>query len=621
MKDWLNYDNDEVAGLRAIDIAFGRFLASHCPHASERALGLAVRCSVNIGHGNPVLAVSDDDLDCLLQSGFVGSGVDNQPLVLSGKRLYMARYWRAAERIKHSLAVRLEQKVQLDDFALARKWLDLAFADAQEMLPDWQKIACANALLNNFSIITGGPGTGKTTTVLALLSTLQALALADGAPTGLRIRLVAPTGKAAARLSESIGNTLQRLGWHKNPQFKAVIDTLAVATGTLHALLGIRPDTVRVLYNADKQLDLDVLVVDEASMLDIELMDSLLAALPINARLVLLGDKNQLASVEAGAIFGELCQSNTDNKYSIEHSQKLFALTGQELAASDKPITNALAQAVVTLKHSYRFDAGSGIGRLAAAVNSGDLPAIEALRQNPMRDLSFVSVEKNAPEQWLYATGLLASDAYPALFKLVHQTPGLQSGPAEIDAWALAVLQQQARLQVLCALRKGRWGVQGLNSLIHKKLSQAGFIEAQEDSWYPGRPIIVLRNMPGLGLSNGDIGIALNIPDSGQAAGKRVMIAFYGAAGGSVHWVAPARLPEVETVFALTVHKSQGSEFERVVLVLPEFATPLLTRELLYTGVTRARAKISLVMPGSTATLAYATEHKTNRLGVLAYEF
>lgn len=696
---WLALNRADPAA-HALDVALGRLLARQAPAASEAALRLAVLCSSQLAQGHPCLDLQALYADpwatlaqeaqagtagpwpawlprtpqaCrseLHQAAFVGDGSGAEPLVLHGDRLYLARYWRAGLRIRAGITARLAlQTPESADFAQVRHWLDRVFdqlappGDAET--PDWQKIACATALLHGFSIVTGGPGTGKTTTVVRLLAALQGLAQARGQAHGLRIRLAAPTGKAAARLNGSIANALEHLAERADAQLLAALDRVPSDVVTLHRLLGSRPDTRRLAHHAGRPLDLDVLVVDEASMMDIEMMDAVLAALPADARLVLLGDKDQLASVEAGAVLGELCARAQAGHYTPAHCARLLACCGQEPGARWQDADGtALDQAVVMLRHSHRFRGDSGIGRFAAAINGGDLAGVAALVRRPPADVRFVRPGAAAgvppvaptvpsaaptassaaltappapptassapplirepgeggdgasPSSWLMAAGILADEGYPALFR-VQQAGRPQPGAADAawDAWARQVLEQQARFQVLCALRDGPWGARGLNQQIESRLRAAGHLPASGADWYPGRPVLVLRNHAALGLANGDIGVALPVPDPAEEGAWMIRVAFAGAVAGAVRWVSPARLPALETVYALTVHKSQGSEFDHVVLVLPDRPGPLLTRELLYTGATRARQSLVLVLPGGAGLLEHAVSHQTRRAG------
>jgi exodeoxyribonuclease V alpha subunit len=648
---WLAFGPADES-IRDLDVAFGRLLARQAPEAPATALRLAVLCSARLAHGHPCLdlralcepdpdASADDAaegragppdwleggldgcLAALAAAGFVGDGDGPQPLVLQGHRLYLARYWRAGRRIREDLHRRLAlEPPEAREPGEVRAWLDTVFTGPAAESPDWQKIACATALLHGFTIVTGGPGTGKTTTVVRLLAVLQGLARARGLDRGLRIRLAAPTGKAAARLNESIAGALERLAASADAPLSAALDRVPAEVLTLHRLLGSRPDTRRLKFHAGNPLDLDVLVVDEASMMDIEMMDAVLAALPAHARLVLLGDKDQLASVEAGAVLGELCERAEGGHYTPAQCRRLLACCGETVPEKWRdPDGAVLDQAVVMLRHSHRFQADSGIGRFADAVNRGDVPAVAGLLRDPPDGLRLVRAGPSGGlgDAWLRDCGVLDEAAgYPALFRALREAPDRRAPQPDWDAWARAVLARQARFQVLCALRDGPWGARGLNQRIESSLRASGWIEAaqpQAQTWYAGRPVLVLRNHAALGLANGDIGVALSVPDPEREGKPMIRVAFAGATRDAVRWVSPARLPEVETVYALTVHKSQGSEFDRVALVLPDQKSPLLTRELLYTGATRARHALALVLPGGDALLDEAVRRRTRRAG------
>jgi len=541
--------------------------------------------------------------------------------VRHGHRLYLARYWQAGARIREGISSRLSAEDHSPEYErAARQWLARVFPPTAGEGPDWQKIACANALLQRFAIITGGPGTGKTTTVVQLLAVFQGLAQASGRERGMRIRLAAPTGKAAARLNASIAGALLRLREGADASLLAALDCVPSRVVTLHKLLGSRPDTRQFVHDADHPLDLDVLVVDEASMMDVEMMDAVLAALPAPARLILLGDRDQLASVDAGALLGELCARAAQGHYRPSHCGRLQALCGQAPGEAWRDGRGSdLDQAVVMLRHSHRFGADGGIGRFALAVNDGDAQAVTALLEQPPAGLKVVSARADGPtssRDWLTAGGVLGDAGHAALFEaLRRERPADDAAPAQWDEWAGAMLERQGRFQVLCALRTGPWGVEGLNRLLESRLRASGHITDPVGSWYAGRPVLVTRNQPSLGLSNGDIGLTLRVSDARRAGHWLLRVAFPGAESGTVRWVSPARLPAVETVYALTVHKSQGSEFDQVVLVLPDRPGPLLTRELLYTGITRARRSLVLILPGPSSLLESAVRHPTQRAG------
>ncbi|TNF61073.1 MAG: exodeoxyribonuclease V subunit alpha, partial [Burkholderiales bacterium] len=454
----------------------------------------------------------------------------------------------------------------------------------------------------------------------------------------LRIRLAAPTGKAAARLNASIAGAVQRLpldGLHDPQRLRQAIPLEVV---TVHRLLGSRPDTRRLRHDAANPLPLDVLVVDEASMLDLEMMARLVSALPPAARLVLLGDKDQLASVEAGSVLGDLCRRADGGHYTPATRDWVHDLTG---AAWDERLTDAqgrpLDQAVTQLRVSHRFGAASGIGRLAAAVNAGDARAAGALLAAGLPDLQ--QIEGGDPvrlqqlvlggggavpgprqaDLWDGARETLWAGHGQYLRQLLASRPAQGAAMALHDEWALQGLAALGRFQLLAALRDGPQGVDGLNRAVEHWLRGAGLVEATRSGWYTGRPVMVTRNDPGLGLMNGDVGIALPtpVPDRPEA-GTVLRVAFHGGPGRPVHWVLPSRLRQVQTAFAITVHKSQGSEFEHAALVLPAQASPVLTRELVYTAITRARRCFTLVnSPAGPQVLEAAIRRRVERVGGL----
>ncbi|AVO57086.1 exodeoxyribonuclease V subunit alpha [Pseudomonas chlororaphis] len=652
----------ERGWLRALDKAFVGFLHELEPQGDPLVLMAAALTSHQLGHGHvcldlfetlkepdfalslppegdlqstaavlpsQVLATLDGAHWCkaLAASRLVALAADQseqarqRPLVLSGKRLYLRRYWAYERRIDNALRQRLA--VQEETPADLAERLGGLFGTAKATGPvDWQKLACALATRGAFSIITGGPGTGKTTTVVRLLALLQAPAVEAGKP--LRIRLAAPTGKAAARLTESISLQVRSLSVDDRVREKIPSDVT-----TVHRLLGNRPGTRHFRHHAGNRLPLDVLVVDEASMIDLEMMANLLDALPVHARLVLLGDKDQLASVEAGAVLGDLCRDAEAGWYSPQTRSWLEAVSGEQLADSglqeDSAGTHPLAQQVVMLRHSRRFGEGSGIGQLARWVNQQQ--AEEARRLLAARShadlygLSLKGEQDRALERLLlegHGDGPQGYRHYLSLLRGQRPPAGTALEDPRWTAWARDVLQAFDQFQLLCAVRKGPWGVEGLNQRITAALFKARLIESDQQ-WYEGRPVLMTRNDYGLGLMNGDIGIALKLPEhEGTQDGRLVLrVAFPRNDGqGGVRFVLPSRLNDVETVYAMTVHKSQGSEFAHTALILPEALNPVLTKELIYTGITRAKDWFSLIEPRA-GVFEEAVRRKVKRLSGL----
>lgn len=651
----------ERGWLRALDKAFVGFLHELDPQADPLVLLAAALTSHQLGHGHvcldlfetlkaPDFALSlppEGDLSsgvmllpsqllegldgahwchALAASPLVALAVDgsaaaqSRPLVLSGKRLYLRRYWTYERRIDSALRQRLavQEAVSAD---LPQRLNGLFDQPPPDGVVDWQKLACALATRGAFSIVTGGPGTGKTTTVVRLLALLQAPAVEQG--TALRIRLAAPTGKAAARLTESISQQVRSL---QVPD--AVREKIPTEVTTVHRLLGSRPGTRHFRHHAGNLLPLDVLVVDEASMIDLEMMANLLDALPPHARLVLLGDKDQLASVEAGAVLGDLCRDAEAGWYSPDTRQWLENVSGETLAGSglqeDLDTSHPLAQQVVMLRYSRRFGEGSGIGQLARWVNQQNPEQARQLLDAGSHDLFCLHLkgEHDRALERLVLDGQ-GSDAqgYRYYLNLLRTTRPAAETPRDDlrwTDWARQLLQAFDAFQLLCAVRKGPWGVEGLNQRITAALLKARLIDSDQQ-WYEGRPVLMTRNDYGLGLMNGDIGIALKLPESD--GGPQVLrVAFPRNDGqGGVRFVLPSRLNDVETVYAMTVHKSQGSEFAHTALILPDALSPVLTKELIYTGITRAKDRFSLIETRG-GVFEEAVRRKVKRLSGLMLE-
>ena len=465
--------------------------------------------------------------------------------------------------------------------------------------PDWQAVACAVAVRSGLTVLTGGPGTGKTYTAARLLALLWGT---HPDPTTLKVALAAPTGKAAARLRQSLAEGLVGLvpdAW---------VQHLPPAQ-TLHSLLGARPDTRRLRHHAGNPLDVDVLLVDEASMVHLDLMADLLAALPPQVRLVLLGDKDQLASVEAGSVLGDVCQGLSSGlppdcpDPGTQHWVR--RLTGFDWPCANALVmeagraqASALARQTVMLRHSRRF--AGGIGQLALAVNAGDPDAVRSVWQHGYPELHRASQEADA----LHTLDDLVRQHWgKGYLALLDTVPSGDTWPE----WARSVLQAFDGFRLLCAVHAGSFGTVALNQRIQRVLVQAGDLKAHAE-WYAGRPVLITRNDGALGVSNGDVGLVL--PAWG-ADGQRALKACF-VSGGALRTVPVGRLAHVETAFAMTVHKSQGSEFGHVALALPPKGQAQPGRELVYTGITRARERFTLLesTPGS---LEAAVQQPTRR--------
>ncbi|MFN7725306.1 MAG: exodeoxyribonuclease V subunit alpha [Rubrivivax sp.] len=585
----------------------------------------------------------------LLASGLVGTpqAPGALPLVLDdGNRLYLHRLFALERQLAQRLHAAASAPPQaLDAEALAR--LAELFAGNRAALGehtvDWQRAAVALALRQRLAVVSGGPGTGKTTAVVNLLVCLLA------AQPQARILLAAPTGKAAARLTEALRERSSALpaAWAHLAQ------ALPTEAFTVHRLLGVLPGGGGVggfRHHAHHPLALDVLVVDEASMLDLALATRLLDAVPPHARVVLLGDKDQLAAVESGAVFAEL--SGTPH-FSAATAQALAQACGvdahtwaQATAADTRDTATppaALVDSVVWFRQNYRFGLQSGIGRLATQVREGladaALATLAAAQAASHRPMTLAAVEAASYLPTTSAAGQAVSPAEPApaadhglawlpdgtgpqalaaaqagyapLLQAVQALPpGALAEDALVEA-AQALHQTFANFRVLCALREGPAGVHALNQALARPLRQASGA-APHATWYSGRAVMVTRNDYTLRLFNGDIGIAL---PSQQADGGTAWVAAFPLPDRSFRLVPVARLPAHQDALAMTVHKAQGSEFAHVLLLLPAQRSPVLTRELLYTALTRGKRRATLAGPA--AVLRRAILNPTQRLSGL----
>lgn len=473
--------------------------------------------------GSSCIEVGTEDIRLLEQTKVVTVVSDinifpHTPLVLHGKKLYLQRYFVYESR----LASQLKKCVQWQEpLQVVAELLDQTFFEtlaAGEV--NYQRQAAQQALLSPFLIVSGGPGTGKTTTVVRILSLL-----AHAADRKLEIALAAPTGKAAQRLYSSIVEGSENLPETLKGEVR---DWLPPQALTLHRLLGVRLHSTTFRHNAVNPMQWDVVVVDEASMVDLAMMSKLVDALKPGARLILLGDKDQLASVESGTVLSTVVQG--------------------------------LPQNSVVLKKSYRFN--KDIKEVADAVNQGDGEQAFHLLQKEGRGDSWQMMVEERYGAYLYV-------ACESTYKHAGQ-----------------VFDLFRKFMVLCATRKGNRGVEGVNRLVERRLARHGF-GVVENSWYAGRPLLMTRNDYNLGLYNGDIGICL--PD------EKGLLKVWFEDGAEYKGIAPAALSSHETVYGMTVHKSQGSEFSEVVLMLPTEDSQVLCRELIYTGITRAKDKVHLV--------------------------
>jgi len=582
---------------RDIDIALARLLARLAPNDPPAVTLAALLVSRAAGEGHvcidlhqwaghalkasnespPLERCPDAEswIDQLRSSAMVGDADSHCPLVCDRHgRLYLQRLYRHEQQLAQRLSQRAASAAQAfspDQMNQVRSLLNRYFGNPpSDGSTDWQKIAAAITLLKRLCIISGAPGTGKTTTVAKFLCVL----IEWTQETPLRIHLCAPTGKAAARLGASLSDAGQSMDCP--PTVAAALAKLE--TSTIHRLLRTQPGGRGFVFNAQNPLPTDVVVVDEASMVDLVLMDRLVQAVPKDARLIILGDKDQLASVEAGAVFGDLCRGARGKSYSTAMRDSIFGLTGMSLPAADQhePAALPLADCTVVLHKNYRFDQKEGIGALTQAINQGDSGRIKQLfGKDPKATVRWEQWRSRSEFHKLLAAHVLRG----------YETYLTSREPEE----ALAHFN---RFMILAALVRGPFGVDQLNQTATDLLQKAGLINRTRP-WFKGRPVMMTRNSYRIGLFNGDIGLTWPNSDG------RLSVWFQ-RESGELRAMSPQRLPEHQTAFAMTVHKSQGSEFDSALLILPDQDAPLLNRELIYTGCSRARRQLTLMAQENT---------------------
>ena len=606
---------DSVAALSAALVSARNLAGDVCVDLSEQAGRVLFTDEALADADGPVAPARADWLAALQDYPWLGGPGDRAPLILDGDRLYLGKYWHFEAAVAAALLGRLAAAADLDAArlrdGLARLFPAPVSSSADEPAPDWQRVAAATAVTRRFAVISGGPGTGKTTTVVKVLALLL-----EQDP-ALRIALAAPTGKAAARLSESVGNGKGHIA-SVGAISGEVLERIPEQAQTIHRLLGYGADGL-FRRDADDPLPVDCLVVDEASMIDLPLMARLLDALPTAARLVLLGDRDQLASVEAGNVLGDITGRGQPIRYSAERARRLEEIgalpssaehgglsggdgrtgalhgdTAEPAASTAGDDPPPIAASVALLRVSWRFGADSGIGALARTVNAGDgAGALALLDGGTHADISRLEPTAHALHpaciEW-------AVERFASVLEAHHPE---------------AALRRLERTRVLAALHRGPFGVETLNARITERLHTRGQPASPvgADGLHHGMPVMVTANDYEVGLYNGDVGL---IWDDG--AGR--LRAHFRAADGSLRTLSVRQLPPHVCAYALTVHKSQGSEFDEVLLVLPPDPHPLATRELLYTAVTRARSRVR-VHAGSAA-LLHACATRVQRTSALA---
>lgn len=545
------------------ELEFARFLQQMDKHATEEVLLAAAACLNAQLNGHICLDFSrfagrdylfhnkesgikldantrEKWVEALKKSTLLAKSGDLNPLVLEDDRLYLHRFWsyekELAAWLKHKASIWLP--LSSYDVGILKK---IATRENEEI--NWQHVAVALSFIKKLLFITGGPGTGKTFTVLNIIAALNRR---EGG--GLRIALAAPTGKAARRLSESLQTGRQNMA-EESRRYVTKADAL-----TVHKLLGSDFHGLNFTYHEKNKLPYDLIVVDEASMLDINLWISLIRAIPEHARLIVLGDKNQLSSVEAGSILGDICRG--ENTFSAQASKQISQALGMDVPVEDA--LPAINDCIVFLTKSYRFAEYSGIYELAQAINASDEDKVIEL----LNSTRYPEIKWRKPSAGI---GSIIQD-----YAVSHY---LEYSRADAEE-RLSVANKK---KILCALRVGKTGAEQINvrseAGIRKNLPGHNL-----EQWYPNRIIMATQNDNVLKISNGEIGIC----DASQS--PKVVFE-----GNEAEPVSVGRLKAFEPAYAISIHKSQGSEFDDVAIVLPEQFNPILSKEILYTAVTRAR--------------------------------
>jgi len=513
--------------------------------------------------------------ELLLSFGCVGEPGQVAPLILEDQRLYLYRFWFYESQLAEFITAGLIDTDDIDAVKLSQQLRHL-YPIASDQAVNEQKLAVALAAKRRFAVVSGGPGTGKTTTVLNILSVLLTQR------PNMRIQLVAPTGKAAARMIESIRRSIDFSNLEKD-----TLNLIPTQAGTIHRLLGFRRNSFD--YSRQHRLPLDCVVIDEASMVDLTLMYRLFDALPANARVILLGDRDQLASVSAGNVLGDITGQGQTIHYSKHQNDSLSSIIDQPLkktGAAGMPISDSVA----LLTQSYRFDAHSGIDQLAKLINQGDSENSINLLRAPDTQMTWHSNSGERPQ----------ASTFESILSSYHAVVASDRIEQAFDAFE--------RCRVLCAVHSGDFGVDAINQKITQSMQSQQWINQSEN--FTGKPILISTNDYELELFNGDIGLLWCDEDNNLRA-------YFRDIDQGLRSLPITSLPDHEPAWAMTVHKSQGSEFDSVFLILPgESHNRALSRELLYTAVTRARSK--LLIDASEAALETACSIRSQRHSGLA---
>lgn len=531
--------------------------------------------------GEVCVQVSNEHKEYLKASPFVSVSTQDltKPFVLTGDKLYFQRYLLYENQVFSKIQHLIESGKQKENERLnalrTHHTLISALFNGFEVLQnlsgkenvDWQRVAVINAFLKDFMVLTGGPGTGKTTTVSKLL------ALLFSQEPHLKVSLVAQTGKASTRLKESLDNSRKSL--KLTPHVAAAFDK--IEPSTIHRLLGYVKNSIDFKRDASNPLEADVVILDESSMVDLPMMAKLLSAIPLGTRVYFLGDLNQLSSVEVGSVFGDLCLSlGEEVNHFTAHASSCITEFYPQFKTENNPVKtadNTLTNHVVKLERSYRFSSVKGLGKFAHGLLS--LSGVDA------QFLSAYKKEINEEGVRIVATsGTAVENEFVAQYTAYIKEPD-----------TLKALNQMNNVKVLCAVKEGTRGVFEMNKNIESFLLEEGVLKPEAVA-YHNQPILILKNDYNIGLYNGDVGL-IRTNEEGRS-----MAYFTNTASGDTNGLVSyevSSLPSYQTAFAMTIHKSQGSEFKDVVLVLPEREHKVLSKQLIYTGVTRAKKRVLIL--------------------------
>ncbi len=535
-------------------VALAAALVSRATGSGDICLDLELVCRHGIAHAEGTYRL-DEALTleqwrkALSKCRYIGSGDPDHIMILDGNRLYLKRYWGYESQVAAGIIARCRQTAP-------KETIDTASMSPTTGDPG-QTRAIEAALRQHFTVITGGPGTGKTFTIATIITLLNR----QGAVPAERMMLAAPTGKAAARLQEALARALRSRGESSEA-------SEPVTAMTIHRLLGAMANSSRFRHNKDHPLAADLVIIDEASMIDLALMAKLLDAVSPESRLVLVGDKDQLASVEAGAVLGDICAG-------FDPGNNAAAEAGSDVSDDRRTSSESfdLTDHIKVLEKNYRFAHDSGIHLLGQAVKQGDADgAVRLLSKEKQEDIGWRPLHRGIQVE-----------------ALVKQKSTQELVPLFSLDRAADLLRQSMQFKILTAFRRGSSGSGAVNRMVERSLIASGAI-GSGNAWYHGKPVLITRNDYHQNLFNGDIGVAVSHDSDGP---DHVRVAFAND-GQAIQYLAPQQLPPHETVYAMTVHKSQGTEFDRVVLILPDQDSPILTRELIYTAITRAKQHVEI---------------------------